>query len=117
MKNILIAIALLTVPTLALADRDHGGRYREPPRHVERSHGGFNPWPFIAGAVVGGIIIHEADRTPAPISPNGQSPVLVNGVWMQRVLQCVQTIVTDYRGDQNLVSKCNYVYIPIQPPN
>lgn len=60
MKKILVATILaLSIPGLAFADR--GEHHREPPRY-EHHRGGVNPWPFIAGAVVGGIIVNEVSR-------------------------------------------------------
>ena len=63
-KNILTAlvpIVLFGVSNVALADPHE---FRGPVREYHRGSG-FNPWPFVAGAVIGGIIVHESDR-PAP---------------------------------------------------
>lgn len=114
---ILVAAALITaIPTVASADGRH---WRVPDRysdHYERgSH--TNPWPFIAGAVVGGIIVHAAQASDQPrvvASGATEAPVLVNGTWMQRTYRCVQEIVIDNRGDERLMQRCNYVYVPVQ---
>ena len=75
-----------------------------------------DPWPFIAGAVVGGIIVHSAEASqPRVVSPRQpEPPVLVNGVWMQRTYQCVQEIVVDRYGNENLANRCNWVFVPVQ---
>lgn len=55
MKKVILAVALACMlPAVAMADRGN--------HHREHRGGGFNPWPFVAGAVIGGIIVHEADR-------------------------------------------------------
>ena len=54
MKKLLITLIACTVPMTAMADRD---RFE----HREH-HGGVNPWPFVAGAVIGGIIVNEVNR-------------------------------------------------------
>ena len=51
---IAITASLLTLTSVASA---HEGPWRAPPAERES-----NPWPFIAGAVVGGLIVHEAQR-------------------------------------------------------
>ena len=93
--------------------------WHQPMRHIpERGHG-WNPWPFVAGAVVGGIIVHEYNREPTVItSRQPDPPVLVNGVLMQRTYQCVQNIVTDRYGNEQLMNRCNWVFVPVQvqPP-
>jgi hypothetical protein len=116
MKQVItIVAALITLaPSAAMADGRH---WRAPDRHESHRGGGVNPWPFIAGAVVGGLIVHasEADEPRAIVGkPNSEPPVLINGVWMQRTLRCVQEIVVDRRGDESVVNRCNYVYVPVQ---
>jgi hypothetical protein len=115
MKTIIVlAAALITaIPTIASAD---GRRGHPPDRYSDRYDRGSrtNPWPFIAGAIVGGIIIHEVAEANQPRVVTSDAPVLVNGVWMQRTYSCVQEIVTNYRGDQSIVNRCNYVYVPVQ---
>ena len=109
--KILVLTAVLGLGTISNANADNHF-YRSPERHAH--HSSINPWPFIAGAVIGGIIVHEADQPPKVITSNVvEPPVLVNGIWMQRTLRCVQEIVTDYRGDQSIVNRCNYVYVPV----
>ena len=113
--SIAIIVGAIITPTLASAD---GHRWREPPRVEHREgRGGINPWPFIAGAVVGGILVNaaQADDSPRVISSRASdAPVLVNGVWMQRVRNCVQEIVTDRYGNESIVNRCNYIYVPVQ---
>ena len=113
MKQVITIVAALIAlaPSASMAD----GRWRAPDRH-ERHEGGVNPWPFIAGAVVGGIIVHaaEADEPRVVTSRPAEKPILVNGVWMQRTVRCVQEIVTNARGDETVVNRCNYIYVPIQ---
>ena len=53
---IAITASLLTLTSVASA---HEGPWRQPAT-VERDR--INPWPFIAGAVVGGLIVHEAQK-------------------------------------------------------
>ena len=114
---IVIAAALITaIPTIASADGRH---WREPDRYRDHYDRGsrINPWPFIAGAVVGGIIVHAAEASePRVVSSTStpEAPVLVNGVWMQRTYRCTQEIVVDNRGDERLMQRCNYVYLPVQ---
>lgn len=108
-KLVAIAICLAsTGPALA----HESPRFQRP----EQSHShSINPWPFIAGAVIGGLVVHAAETPPAPpprIPVNGA--VLVNGVWMKRVQRCVQNIVIDSRGDQYIGNVCNYVYVPVE---
>lgn len=115
MKTIitLTAILALVAPTIASADGRH---WREPDRYSDRYDHGHrtNPWPFIAGAVVGGILVNAARANePRVVYPAGEAPVLVNGVWMQRTYRCVQEIVVDYRGDERLMQRCNYVYVQV----
>ena len=105
---IAIAASLLTMVPVASADgRWHG------PVHSDR---GSNPWPFIAGAVVGGIIVHSAEASqPRVVSPRQpEPPVLINGVWMQRTYQCVQDIIVDRYGNEQLMNRCNWVFVPVQ---
>ena len=110
---ITITASLLTlVPSISSADgRWHG------PVHSDR---GSNPWPFIAGAVIGGIIVHEATKPPVESPPWRNAPVpaeglvYVNGVLMKRVQTCHQEIVRDSFGDQYVVNKCNYIYVPVE---
>ena len=113
----IVASAITLVPSVSMAD---GGRWRAPERlEREEHHGrGFNPWPFIAGAVVGGIIVHAADEPRVITSKPAEKPVLVNGIWMQRTYQCVQEIVSDRYGNEQLVNRCNWVFVPVQvqPP-
>lgn len=116
MKSIIaIAATLITaVPSVAAADGGccwEGNHWRGP-THYDSNR--VNPWPFIAGAVVGGIIVHSAQESRV-VSSTGETnaPVLVNGVWMQRVYRCTQEIVIDNRGDQHLAQRCNYVYVPV----
>ena len=114
MKTVFVALTLAALlPAVAIAD----GRHDRPPArysdHYDRGNR-TNPWPFIAGAVVGGIIIHEVAEANQPRVITSNAPVLVNGVWMQRTYSCVQEIVTNYRGDQSIVNRCNYVYVPVQ---
>ena len=102
----LIAASLLVLSSAATA---HEGPWRAPV-HVDH---GSNPWPFIAGAVIGGIIIHEAEK-PAPVPAPSENLAYVNGVLMKRVQTCHQEIVRDSFGDQYVVNKCNYIYVPVE---
>jgi hypothetical protein len=122
MKPIIaIAAALITAaPTVASADGGccwEGNHWRGPARYSDHYDRGsrINPWPFIAGAVVGGIIVHSAEASQPRVvsSPATEAPVLVNGVWMQRTYRCTQEIVIDTRGDERLMQRCNYVYVPV----
>ena len=59
---IAITASLLMLTSVAAADdhyTSHNGPWRQP-APVERNR--INPWPFIAGAVVGGLIVHEAQK-------------------------------------------------------
>ena len=48
--------------------------WHQPMRHIpERGHG-WNPWPFVAGAVVGGIIVREYNREPTVITSRQPEP-------------------------------------------
>lgn len=116
----IVASAITLVPSVSMAD---GGRHwRAPDRYSDHYDRGsrINPWPFIAGAVVGGIIVHaaEADEPQVITSKPAEKPVLVNGIWMQRTYQCVQDIVTDRYGNEQLMNRCNWVFVPVQvqPP-
>lgn len=117
MKHAIAIVATLisAVPTVAAADDHH---WRPPARYSDHYDRGSrtNPWPFIAGAVVGGIIVHSAEASqPRVVSPRQpEPPVLVNGVWMQRTYQCVQEIVVDRYGNENLANRCNWVFVPVQ---
>jgi len=111
----ILASFIVLTPTVASADGWRGGR-----EHYEHRGGGVNPWPFLAGAVVGGIIVHAASEANEPrviSSRRPEPPVLVNGVWMQRIVRCVQEIVTNRYGDEQVLNRCNYVYVEVpQPP-
>ena len=117
----IVASAITLVPSVSMAD---GGRHWRAPERFEREEHrgrGFNPWPFVAGAVVGGIIVNEYNKPRVITSKQPEPPVLVNGVWMQRTYQCTQTIVADRYGNENVVNTCNWIYIPVpvqpQPAN
>jgi hypothetical protein len=84
-------------------------------REHEHRNNGINPWPFIAGAVVGGIIIHEAERpVPAPVYREG-TIVYVNGVPYRYITQCdPDYIVQDNRGNDIVVrGPCRRALIPL----
>lgn len=49
-----ILILAICLPAVALGDGRHHERHRD--------EGGRNPWPFIAGAVLGGVIVNEYSR-------------------------------------------------------
>lgn len=50
----------LLIPVTTFADHRY---YRDYPRRgYEHEHRKSNPWPFIAGVVVGGIVVREIDR-------------------------------------------------------
>lgn len=71
----------------------------------------------VAGVVIGSVITSSAEaREDRRIvsSRKPEQPVLVNGVWMQRVVRCYQEIVTDYRGDEHIENHCNYIYVPVE---
>lgn len=100
MKKLIIAavIAAIVVPTIAVADR--GGHYREPSRH---GGGGVNPWPFIAGAVIGGIIVHESGRNREYNPPQRYITVCEdimlydsNGRYVKSERYCHQELVSGY---------------------
>ena len=57
MKKIIVGLVVASMLTSSIA-LAHDREWREPPRREHRG-GGVNPWPFIAGAVVGGIIVNE----------------------------------------------------------
>lgn len=71
-KFIVTSIMALAIPGIALAEHPyldvHSGYVRpyNPPAPVRpvrdsRSEGS-NPWPFIAGAIIGGIVVNEINR-------------------------------------------------------
>ena len=69
----IVASAITLVPSVSMAD---GGRWRAPERFEEHHRGGgFNPWPFVAGAVVGGIIVNEYNRPRVITSRQPEPPV------------------------------------------
>jgi hypothetical protein len=106
--TILTAVILAISPISANAD-EHGHR-----NHEHRSNG-INPWPFLAGAVVGGIIIHEAERpVPAPVYREG-AIVYVNGVPYRYTTQCdPDYIVRDDRGNDVVVrGACRRALVPL----
>jgi hypothetical protein len=103
----IVAMSALGFSTTASAEEHHGW-VRPYVGHT------LNPWPFVAGAVVGGIIVHEYNTPPVIVNTQPDPPVLVNGVMMQRTYRCVQQIVTDRFGNESVVNHCNYVYVPVQ---
>lgn len=60
MKKIIVGLVVASMLASSIAE-GHDRGWREPPRR-EHNGGGVNPWPFIAGAVVGGIIVNEVVR-------------------------------------------------------
>lgn len=61
MKKIIVGLVVASMLATSIADA-HDRDWREPPRREHHGGGGVNPWPFIAGAVVGGIIVNEVVR-------------------------------------------------------
>ena len=61
MKKIIVGLVVASMLASSIAEA-HDRGWREPPHREHRGGGGVNPWPFIAGAVVGGIIVNEVVR-------------------------------------------------------
>lgn len=58
MKKIIVGIlcVVTAVPSVTLADGYHHGGGR----------GGINPWPIVAGAVIGGLLVGSSNRAREP---------------------------------------------------
>jgi len=99
MKKILLAVMLaaFTFSGVVKAD-EHRGEHRE--FHGER-HGHDLGW-LIGGAILGGIIVHESER-----SREYQPP-------MRRVMECRDVVFYDYNGYEHVRRECREVYVPVE---
>ena len=65
----LLALALIAVSVTAMADGDrHGGHHeqRHESGHWQHQGGGPDNWVWVVPAIIGGAIVYEATRQPAP---------------------------------------------------
>ena len=61
-----------------------------------------------------GLLKLPREEKPAPVPAPSENLAYVNGVLMKRVQTCHQEIVRDSFGDQYVVNKCNYIYVPVE---
>jgi hypothetical protein len=104
-KIILAAVIACMIPTMALADRDDHHRGGERREHREGRGGGFNPWPFVAGAIVGGIIVNESNRDDRYVERNPPR--------QRRVLLCEDYVTYDIYNRPLVQRRCRYEWVSV----
>jgi len=105
MKKIIVGMIVASMMAASPAMADRGGGYRDNHERHHDGGGSVNPWPFIAGAVVGGIIISEVgrerereSRPPARYITVCQEIRLYDakGRFVKTERSCHEELVTDY---------------------
>ena len=127
MKYLISLLFSLVLVNTALAGHGHYyPNYYYGDHYYDSGHN--DVVPFIFGAVIGGIVVNEIARPRDEVivvrqprvvekrpsaRPKTEPPVLINGVMMQRTLQCKQQILIDDIGDEVLFEDCKYVFVQL----